>query len=972
MRHRFSFQSTRAFVGLFLALFLVGVLSCSEDPAAPPEDDDGPPPPTGEVTQTIPPAGGAISTKTQRNAMIALTFPAGAVGSPVDVTIKPVTPDTDAWLKVVLEPANIVFLKDIDVVVTAPLDVTFNESQQLYVGAKSDPVILPTTVDVPARTMHTTLRGFGADPADKVGFVPRSATSQIDQVANNIGAGAFGCQRQVDVAQQALDDFIAAGTYETAISAVYSAAACAERQNCTETSEWVTATSPTACDALADALVAAGSAVGGYGDFRQRVAAVTYWAALVRRIDPGCSALANVESTVAGAFSEFRGFFDGELQNLTSFDYATFTNLKNEARDANKLFTEALFLAEDALASGLQDDALYPILDATRATVYDLCRQDNWHYPLSNLTSVGFYAESDVPGVPAPRNPAIDEPALYGPFTDQDIWDDIQFCATNATIRTTVASGGTLVTAAAGGGTTPGSQTAAVSIRTPTRGKLILEGSIGGFTCWDDIAADNTLAFDIGTTRVRTLNRTGDEYLVPPVEFDIKQLAQQAGVVINDSSRVTMTVKRVRTNCDERLWGGAEYELLRINMEAEGPEIVITHNLPAAVDPGDTVTLDANVELRDQLGVASIGAGVPLVVSAIGATVSPQSGVTDADGNFTTRLIISTVANASAALRAGSVDVFVSITAQVDGVTEHEIATATVSGCVVDGAVVVNSQEELNLYTGVCRIDQVLEINDDGSGAPITDLSPLSELTYVAFGISISGTSVTSLAGLEKVSLGEDASFHVFNNPNLVSLDGLASQGGSDLSSLIVVTISNNPSLTGIAGIRNLMHQSGVTAHFITISNNASLLSLTGLDNVTTSGQLLTISNNASLTSLAGLDLLQTANAVDIRGNLALASLAELSGTAVTGSLIVTGNPGLAQLAGLEAVTAVAAECDISSNAELVNIDGLMNLNGVGTLFSITNNPKLCMPLPAWVGAVTAPASAFDGNGTDPSCGPTH
>lgn len=967
MRHRLPVCSAYAFSRAFLTLILVGTLSCSEDPAAPEDDDGGGPPPTGQVTKTITPAGDAISTQTSRGAVITLTFPPGAVGSPVDVTLKPASPETDSWVNVVVLPTNVVFLKDINVVVTAPADVTLDEFQQLFAGSRSVPVMLPTTVNLSARTLQTRLRGFGADATDQVGYVPRSAASQVDKVANNIAAGAFDCQRHVDVAQQALDDFIADGTYEAAIGAALSAASCAARANCSETDAWVTSTGQTACDELANALAAAGGVVDGFGELRQRVASVVYWASIAEATNPTCASLGAVEGTVAAKITEFRAFFDGELEDLIDQDYSTFAVLKNEARDANKLFTESLFFGADAVATALQNDGLFPTLVAMRENLYDLCGQDGWHYPLTNLTSVGFYAAEDVPGVPAPRNPVIGESVLYGPFTDQDIWDDLQFCATEATVSTTVVSGGTLATDSAGG-SAPGSQTNEVTIRTPTRGKLILDGTIGAFTCWDDVEGDNTLAFDVGSRRVRTVARAGDEYLAAPVEFDIKQLAQQAGVVIEDSSEVTMTVKRLRANCDARLWGSSEYELLRINMEVEGPRLVITDNMPPTVDPGDTVTLEVLVEVQDQLGVSTVEAGIPIVVSTLGATATPAAGATNASGRFTTRVVIATVANASDILRTSSVDVFVGITAQVDGVTAHKVATSVVSGCVVDGSVVVNSQEELNAYNGVCRIDQLLQIVDDGSGSPITDLSPLSQLTYSGFGIQIANTALSTLAGLEKVSFGDGATLTITNNPNLTSLDALASQGGSDLLSLIVLTISNNPALTSMAAVRNLMHQSGVSVFFITVSENPLLTSLTGLDNVNTNGALLHVSNNAALASLGGLEALASADSVLIRANSSLTSLAALTGVTVTRSIVIDSNPVLVGLTGLEAVTAVARVCSITSNAELNNIDGLVNLASVGLSFTIANNPKLCT-LPGWVSGVTSPSTSFVNNGTDPSCG---
>ncbi len=973
-KHLSLVGAIRGLARVCMPLMLVFILSCSDDdPAKPDPPPPVQPPPTGDVTQSIPPTGGTIAATSEEGAIISVTVPGGAVGSALQFGLRPRTPEAGTWVNVITEPKYMVFFKGIDVAIKAPNGFAVDSTHQLFLGTKSDPSLLPTVYIDTLRTLNTTINGFGASSDDPVGFVQRVAPAA--EVANNISAAPFTCPEHVQIAQQAIDDFIASGTYDAAVKAMFAAASCVSREECADVDEWVGTVTQIACDSLFDALAATGS-ITSYGQFRQVAAPVVYWAAIARALDPSCSSLSQITTTLATWISSFfADFFDDELDALTKDDYVTFAALKDEARDAHKLFTEALFLGETAAATQLQDDFLYPALNSMRARAYTLCMSDTWHYPLSRLTSVGFYADHDEVGVTPPNNPLLTEPSRYAQFTDQNIWDDIQLCATQVDVTTSALSGGQLAMESGGGNSSPGSYVTSIDIRTPSRGKLVVGGGIGAITCWNDVPGDNQVIFQIGGTQVHTINRSGEEYLTPPVEFDIRSLALSTGAEFDDGKRVTMLVRRTRNTCDDRLWGSRNYHLLQINMDIEGPAgLTVTHNTPDTVRAGETVPLEVTVEVIDQFGVGSFESGVSVSLSAVAGTavvpLDPATGQTDTNGVFNSQMIIPPdPASANKALSSAAQNLILTITANADGIDTTEVVEPVFETCVVRGALSANSQEELDAFDEVCRVEGTLQLGDDGSGTRISNLNALSNLTY-AEAVVISNTALTSLDGLEKLALNTTASLSILNNASLANVDSLGSRAQGVTRVFVILQIKNNPSLTRIDGVDNLVRTTGATAAFLEVEGNGVLASLTGLQKVTSVGTLLNVTDNDLLTSLSGL-VPTTVGILRIDGNALLKSLSTFVSTTVSDSLVIRDNPVLPNLNGLGLVRSLTNGCVISGNGDLVDIDGLQNLMSVGALFAITKNPKLCLPLPTWVDQVSAGSADFSENGTDSSCNPS-
>jgi len=179
----------------------------------------------------------------------------------------------------------------------------------------------------------------------------------------------------------------------------------------------------------------------------------------------------------------------------------------------------------------------------------------------------------------------------------------------------------------------------------------------------------------------------------------------------------------------------------------------------------------------------------------------------------------------------------------------------------------------------------------------ITDLSPLSQVTYVEGLIIRNNSLLTSLNGLEQIVMGQEqqlalGSLEINNNDALPNLDGLTIDyvnnveiidndvlirlftPGSCVDMQLDLTISDNALLDNITGFECLD-----TLRGLYISNNASLNSLEGFfDNLEAIRVRLSITDSPVLTDLSGLESITFLGELLLQNNTALTSLSGLEG----------------------------------------------------------------------------------------------
>lgn len=916
-----------------IAILGIGVLtlvSCSSDPTGPSGPGSGP------VTAAITPDGGTLATRAENGAAIRLTFPPGAVGRPVEITLRPGAPEEGAWFACALEPAYLIFFEEVLVEVTPPDDVSVDPTQSLWLGSLDDPVILPTRPGNGAVT--TRIRSFGFIDADGEAEIPLGplAAQQGGPGSNNLGGSSMSCTQHVQQAQTALDAFNADNRYENAVAAILAAAACLDRDECPQVDTWLQTATQVACDGLANAIDTANLfAVSDFEEFNQIVEPVFYWESLVERLDPDCAASANWIPTVDDKVDQFAILYDSRLGSLTAGDWAAFLDLRDEARRVFAAYGKLLVIGSPG-ASTLRNDAFLPQVQKLRETAYGFCASDGWHYPLSRLTGSGFFATRDIVG----QAPNLTTGGLYADFSDDEIFEDLQYCATDLDLITRAASGGDVATDHVGG-SAPGAMVRTASIDCPTRGTVNLEGTIGAFTCWPDVEGDTELVLSLDGTPFQTVERDSDadDFLPDVLELDIREALEQMGQSAKEGDVWTLRGLRRRTSdCPRPLWGENEFELFAVDLKMVGPKLEIEDNLPGQVQPGAVIPVDIRIQVIDQVDVPDYYEEVDVSVSVTGGSASPSSGVTDANGYFHTQVTVSSsLAPESASSPAAAVSL--QITAEEDGVTKQKTSSTSTDLPVI----IVTTQAELDQWAGV-TVAKELRMGISGGGSDISDLSPLSQLTQVQEWFILRGTQVSSLAPLSNLKTLGGGQFGnttiISDNPNLNSfagLENLETMGALNLvmadgmqdfsgltslrtayqfslqigsgfrdfgglsslesiqSSIMVNGIGVESSFQGFSGMPNLVHLGGLH-----VRNVNSGFSFSGLPDAITSldesaGLTLTILTCHGITGISGWRITDVAGGVEVRGNQALEELGGLGLTHIGGSLKVDGHPLITQ-----------------------------------------------------------------------------
>ncbi|MEM8887866.1 MAG: T9SS type A sorting domain-containing protein [Bacteroidota bacterium] len=187
------------------------------------------------------------------------------------------------------------------------------------------------------------------------------------------------------------------------------------------------------------------------------------------------------------------------------------------------------------------------------------------------------------------------------------------------------------------------------------------------------------------------------------------------------------------------------------------------------------------------------------------------------------------------------------------------------------GDISISTQQELlnfaATYSGCPDFPFTLEI-----GGTVNDLSPLSFLTSVGQRLSINGTDVVNMSGLN--NLQSAGRIQIFGNSNLKDFDGLGLRrvGGYDGGGL---AIAGNPELEsfgfGLVGL-------GVIEGAFEVSGNDKLQNFNGLDRLDTVGTFIATQNN-SMTSMGNLSSISVLTVgLIVARNTQLQSVGDFSG----------------------------------------------------------------------------------------------
>lgn len=248
---------------------------------------------------------------------------------------------------------------------------------------------------------------------------------------------------------------------------------------------------------------------------------------------------------------------------------------------------------------------------------------------------------------------------------------------------------------------------------------------------------------------------------------------------------------------------------------------------------------------------------------------------------------------------------------------------------IFEGDVFLKIQEDvdefgLNNYTG---INGNLTIGfQDIVGSIVSDLTPLSSLTFVNGDVTITGTTsasggfnedLTTLLGLNNIQ--EIGGAFKISNIGISNFGGLNSLTKID-GSLSIVGCSNLLEINGLSNLSTLNGDLSIGFYFGAGSTgNENLINIDGLSSLSAIGGNLQLSGNQSLENISGL---QNINQLPL-------------------SLDIHHNDSLTNIEGLNSLTSIGEDVFISFNQELINVDSMSNLQSIGGNLEIASNYNL-------------------------------
>jgi hypothetical protein len=280
-------------------------------------------------------------------------------------------------------------------------------------------------------------------------------------------------------------------------------------------------------------------------------------------------------------------------------------------------------------------------------------------------------------------------------------------------------------------------------------------------------------------------------------------------------------------------------------------------------------------------------------------------------------------------------------------------------GCLPEG-IIFSTQEQINNFPSNYPTCLTIEGDVIISGADITNLDSLIQLTNLAGDLEIKNTqnlfalnglnniadimgslvvsgndSLSSFVGFENlITIGTNLIIGEYTNPNprLITLNGLenlSSIGGS-------LNIDNNDNLSDYDEFESLSY----IGADVYIRYNGWLIDLSGLNGITSIQGSLTITENLPLHFLTGLE-----NLVSIGNDLYIsnptANYTEFNNLeTVNGFFYLGENQSLFDLQGFNSLS-YCGELQINNNNLLQNLEGINNLEVVSGTITITNNQML-------------------------------
>ncbi len=491
---------------VLLVSILLGAPGCG-DSATEPESAE---PPVAPITD----AGGTV---TSADGKVTLTVPAGALTAPTAITITPAAlthPRLVPGTAYTFEPDGLTFA------VPARLTIRYDsipaaladEAAFVWLHRRSGDDWVPME-GVPVDTLNRIIAGdingfsqYGGATSTLAADVLQVGLQLSAMLTNAIASNAIALANSVAALLQKRNDPTFKAFAEPILEAAYA----------------------TSCSAYTTALgIARDAPITDYGQFTSLLAPAYYWAGVMQELGQDVSCAGSVSLLAAMQDRKFQQFTDFYVTRLIPAAIGSnFDDLLAEVNFVFALRKDAHDLGLDAIDSRLEADAQRPLLNAMRAAAYDACRGDGRHEYLGAL--IGAAAGAD--------------------FTPEEIWDDLQFCATRIDWRV-AAAGGAQSDNGSLGGIGPGLSTRQMSTTGFAAGSVTLSGDTRAFQCPGGSLESDELVITLDGTEVKRLTASGGSFFPSPVRLDAAAMLSAAGIDPQKNAMVPLVVSRESAGC---------------------------------------------------------------------------------------------------------------------------------------------------------------------------------------------------------------------------------------------------------------------------------------------------------------------------------------------------------------------------------------------------------------------------------------
>lgn len=677
------------------------------------------------VPHAIPPEGGAMVLESPAGATVTLNFPPPPWGRSTIVGARVVEPVAGSGVTVEFGPTPLYSFDPVEIVIEAPPGFTVTEETMIVLGDPSAPVILSTTRNTGTGVVTATAPVLGLNPTEWAALpwpeglgpsalesLPFGLLSSPDSCfyTPQLNLTNVTCQQVIDSSQEALNRLVKDRNPLCALRLQLGIGAVTQFVGCDYTG-WLTGVESAACAGYADAVNAAQATVSlDETTLYAQAGRIIEWESIVELLGATCPGQPDFMTVIRDEFIEYAQWFEIQADTVvTQSDFERYETLLEAFRRGLSLHADTELLGLDAAADTIAERVIKPTLDRLREAAYDVCANHQDHRFLSRL-----YLYESVYGILS----------YVSSITGDQLLEDIQYCATAASVETETELGN-----AAGlsllGGTDPGIKQDSDSLAADVDGTVTLAGDVFNLSCEGLIGvvlyADDELLVRFDGQQIGGAIQPDPErrFFPSPIVLDVDTDIEQAlGITLAPGDVRELAVYRLRPPypCRDGVVGSAFTKLYSVDLHFDETALLAEVTFPTSVQQNQPTPLTVRAVLHEPQGETYLS-GVSVSVAATGGTAVPTGGVTDGSGTFVT----------SVTPTSDPLELVIDLTGP-GGLTVSDTVTATVVAPIADAV-------PTRRYSSVAAV---------ASGCSDSQALPFDSTDYTEFDATATCTGVTS------------------------------------------------------------------------------------------------------------------------------------------------------------------------------------------------------------------------------------